>query len=307
MNEPEDRTLLMEWARGRSEAAFRAVVERYAGLVFGVALRRTGERALAEEAVQNVFSDLARKAPVIVELNRPLAAWLHRSAVYEAANLLRSESRHRERMKHYASTAAEAPAPDPWEEVRPLLDHAINSLGEADRRVLLEHWFERRTFADIAEKSGASVAAVQRRGLRALDKLSALLRRRGVVLPAAVLAAGLTPRLTQAAPGGLTTAVSAAAIQAAPAAGGLATFFQQTLYAMTSAKLTTAAVVLAAAALPVSVQVASTAGLPSRPPSARTGGAVPSLPVPARKAVSPAFDLTVIGPQSLDPAPPVTP
>src|SRR6187402_2676202 len=127
MIDSDDMTLLRAWARERSEAAFRALVERYAGLVFGVALRRTGERALAEEAVQNVFTDLARKAAVIVELQRPLAAWLHRCAVYESATLLRGETRHREKMKRFASNVTDETAPDPWQEVRPLLDHAINS------------------------------------------------------------------------------------------------------------------------------------------------------------------------------------
>ena len=220
MTDHDDITLLRAWAHERSEPAFRAVVERYAGLVFGVAQRRIAERPLVEEAVQNVFTDLARKAAVIVELQRPLAAWLHRCAVYECSHLLRSETRHREKMKRFANTPTDEPAPDPWQELRPLLDDAINALPEMDRRVLLLHWFERRTFTDIAEKTGSTTAAVQRRGLRALDKLAALLRRSGAVIPVAILAAGLTPQLSAAAPAGLAAPVSAAALHAAPAAGG---------------------------------------------------------------------------------------
>ena len=278
MNDNDDMTLLRAWARERSETAFRAVVERYAGLVFGVALRRTGERPLAEEAVQNVFIDLARKAAVIVELQRPLAAWLHRCAVYESATLLRSEIRHREKMKRFSNTPDDEPAPDPWQEVRPLLDAAINALSEPDRRVLLLHWFERRTFADIAEKTGSSAAAAQRRGLRALDKLAALLRRRGTVIPAAILAAGLTPQLSHAAPAGLAASVSTAAIHAAPAAGGLTLFIQQSLCAMSSAKLTTAAVVLISAALPVGVSSFSRDWTYQSDRSDRTDLSVPRAP-----------------------------
>lgn len=275
MIEDDDITLLRAWARERSELAFRAVVDRYAGLVFGVALRRTGERPLAEEAVQNVFTDLARKAAVIVELQRPLAAWLHRCAVYESATLLRSEFRHRQKMKHFANNSPGEPAPDPWQEVRPLLDGAINALSEPDRRVLLLHWFDRRTFADIAEKTGSTPAAAQRRGLRALDKLAALLRRRGTAIPAVILAAGLTPQLSHAAPAGLAATVSTAAIHAAPAAGGLTLFIQQSLYAMSSAKLTTAAIVFAAAAIPVSVRLSdshsSHSSYSSHPTDGRNG------------------------------------
>jgi RNA polymerase sigma factor (sigma-70 family) len=267
MTDHDDMTLLQAWARDRSEAAFRTVVERYAGLVFGVALRRTGDRPMAEEAVQNVFTDLAKKAAVLVELQRPLAAWLHRCAVYESATLVRSEIRHREKMKRFSYTPSDEPAPDPWREVLPLLDDAINSLSAPDRSVLMQHWFERRTFAEIAEKSGGNAGSLQRRGLRALDKLAAVLRRRGVIVPVTVLAAGLTSQLAHAAPAGMAASVSAAAAHAAPATGGFSLFIQYSLHAMASAKLTTVAVVLISAAIPVSVQLAAT------PPSSRPGSA----------------------------------
>jgi hypothetical protein len=62
MNNADDEVLLRAFAEKRSEEAFRLLVERYAGLVFGVAVRRTTVRELAEEATQNVFVVLARKA-----------------------------------------------------------------------------------------------------------------------------------------------------------------------------------------------------------------------------------------------------
>ncbi len=254
MTEPDDIALLRTWTEDRSEAAFRRVVERYAPLVWGAALRKTNDRSLAEEAVQQVFTDLARKAPVLVALGRPLAPWLHRAAVYEAMQGLRRELRHRDRMKHYADTAPEAPPPqDPWEEIRPLLDDAISALPEADRRVLLLHWFERQTFAQVAERTGSTPAAAQRRGLRALEKLASTLRQRGPVVPAAVLAAGLTAALSPQAPAALISSVAAASAAAATSTGGLSLFTQHTLHAMSSAKLATAVVFLLAASLPVGV------------------------------------------------------
>ncbi|HEX2750187.1 MAG TPA: sigma-70 family RNA polymerase sigma factor, partial [Verrucomicrobiales bacterium] len=295
MNDHDDMTLLRAWARDRSEAAFRGVVERYAGLVFGVALRRTGDRSMAEEAVQNVFSDLARKAAVIVELQRPLAAWLHRCAVYESATLVRGEIRHREKMKRFSYTPSDEAPPDPWQEILPHLDEAINALSAPDRSVLMQHWFERRTFAEIAEKSGGTAGAVQRRGLRALDKLAGVLRRRGVVVPVALLAAGLTPQLTHAAPAGMAATVSAAAAHAAPAAGGFSLFIQHSLHAMASAKLTTAAIVLISAAVPVGVQfAASTPPVPRRPAAQHVAAsASPSSKPPALTGAAP-LDLAAL-------------
>jgi hypothetical protein len=147
----------------------------------------------------------------------------------------------------------------------------------------MQHWFERRTFAEIAQKSGGTTGAVQRRGLRALDKLAAVLRRRGAVVPVALLAAGLTPQLTPAAPAGMAATVSATAVHAAPAAGGLTVFLQHSLHAMASAKLTTVAVVLISAAIPVSVQFAAA---PPSPPGVSTAAKLSAAAAPV-SAVKP--------------------
>ena len=45
----DDDALLSEFARTRSEKAFRRLVDRYLPLVIGAALRRTGNRQLAED------------------------------------------------------------------------------------------------------------------------------------------------------------------------------------------------------------------------------------------------------------------
>jgi DNA-directed RNA polymerase specialized sigma24 family protein len=62
MHEPNSNPLAA-YAESGSESAFGEVVEKYAGMVFGVAMRRTGNnRPLCEEVTQNVFTILARKA-----------------------------------------------------------------------------------------------------------------------------------------------------------------------------------------------------------------------------------------------------
>ena len=59
----ESRTLLAEYARSGSEAAFRELVNRYIGLVYGAALRLVeGDTHLAEDVAQTVFLGLARQA-----------------------------------------------------------------------------------------------------------------------------------------------------------------------------------------------------------------------------------------------------
>ncbi|HWB04227.1 MAG TPA: sigma-70 family RNA polymerase sigma factor [Verrucomicrobiales bacterium] len=265
MTEPEDIALLREWVEARSDTAFRALVERYAPLVWGAAMRKTRDRDMAEEAVQQVFADLAGKAPVLVALRRPLAPWLHRSAIFEAVQVLRRELRHRDRMKLYADTDPGAPSPpDARADAGPHLDDAINSLNEKDRRVLLLHWFEKRSFAEVAAQTGCTPAAAQRRGLRALEKLATSLRRRGVVAPGTLLAAGLTAHLTPQVPAAVTCAVCSAA-STSSGMSGTATLYQQWIHVMASSKVTFAAVLVLSAALPVTVKLAGSEGSGAKP------------------------------------------
>ena len=74
----EDPELLRRYLDERSEAAFTELTERHIRLVYATALRRVGgDTQLAEDVVQKVFMDLARKARS--QRNRySLTGWLFR-------------------------------------------------------------------------------------------------------------------------------------------------------------------------------------------------------------------------------------
>jgi DNA-directed RNA polymerase specialized sigma24 family protein len=57
-----DSTLLRAYARTRDADSFRELVRRYAGYVFSIALRITGNRHDAEDVAQECFMALARSA-----------------------------------------------------------------------------------------------------------------------------------------------------------------------------------------------------------------------------------------------------
>ncbi len=73
-----DAQLLQSFAKQKSEAAFRTLVERHLPLVFGTARRMTGENALAEDIAQTVFILLSRKASRLGR-NIVLSGWLYRT------------------------------------------------------------------------------------------------------------------------------------------------------------------------------------------------------------------------------------
>ena len=87
-----DRELLERYLAQGEETAFGELVRRHLPHVFGAALRRTGDRGLAEDVSQEVFCDLARKARRL-PAHVVLAAWLHRATRFAARDGIRSGRR----------------------------------------------------------------------------------------------------------------------------------------------------------------------------------------------------------------------
>lgn len=208
-----------------SREAFAAVTERYAGLVYSAAWRRTGSRELAEEVAQNVFSILARKAPRLLQENAPLSAWLHRAAVLEAAQASRREQARQRVMKayltnHETTSLPEHPAASAFDELLPDLDEGLNRLPHPDRELLLGRYFEDRSYRELAAVTGRSEAALMQQHHRALEKLARFFQHRGHAVSAIALASGLSAPLTQAAPAGLAGSWAAAAAAGTSTAAG---------------------------------------------------------------------------------------
>lgn len=246
------RELLQSYARDGSESAFRELVRRYLDLVFSVAYRRVGADAhLARDVVQQVFTDLARKArdgdAAFGSGPAHLGGWLHRHACLVAANLVRTEQRRRRREVQAVDMNPLHQADGPgWHDLAPELDAAVNDLPAPDRDAILLRFYEQQDLRSVGARLGVSEDAAQKRVSRALDKLRGLLGGRGVALSAAGLAGLLGEHAVQAAPGGLEGTVCEAALGGAAAAGmGLLAWLLQSA---TSAK---GALILGAALLAI--------------------------------------------------------
>ncbi len=200
----DDSALLQRFCREQDQRAFAMLVERYVGMVHAVNLRRTGMPDLSEELTQNVFATLARKARSLDKLV-VLSGWLHRAAVLESARAMRAEGNRRRTMKAYSNDSLDDGAVDPliWNDTLPILDEAIDQLDAEDREVVFLRFMEERTLKEIGRHVGKSESAVQRHVQRTLEKLSSLLRHRGVTASTAALAVSLSPELAKSAPAGL--------------------------------------------------------------------------------------------------------
>src|SRR3954470_17071911 len=75
----DDRELLRRYARHQAEEAFAELVQRHLPLVYSAALRQVGgDRHMAQDVTQSVFSDLARKAASLAQ-HELLTGWLYTS------------------------------------------------------------------------------------------------------------------------------------------------------------------------------------------------------------------------------------
>ncbi len=222
----DDAELLRRYAEEGANDAFAELVRRHVNLVYSAALRQlNGDAHLAADATQLVFTDLARKAGSLTA-HRVLAGWLFTSTRFTSAKLVRGERRRhaREEAAHLMQELNRDPAGAlDWARVRPVLDDVLGELGEADREAILLRFFEGRDFAGVGARLNVSDNTARMRVERALDKLRALLERRGVKSTTAALAVTLAHQAVVAAPAGLAASVTGAALAGGAAIGALAT------------------------------------------------------------------------------------
>jgi RNA polymerase sigma factor (sigma-70 family) len=216
---PTDAELLQHYVARRDERAFAELVQRHLGMVYATALRSNGGRQhLAEDIAQKVFTDLARKAAGLCQ-HPVLSGWLYRSARNSAKEVSRAELR-RQKLNHtLAAMPTDIPldSPEDWEQLRPVIDGAMEDLREGDRELLLLRFFQGLTFPEIGTRLNLSENAARMRTERALEKLRGHLDKRGITSTSVALGLVLTNQALAAAPAGLAASVTTAALAGAPA------------------------------------------------------------------------------------------
>jgi hypothetical protein len=120
--------------------------------------------------------------------------------------------------------------------------------------VILLRYFERKTAGEIGVALKLTEAAAQKRVSRALERLRGMLAGSGVTLSTTALATLIASQAVAAAPMGLSTSVSAAALAGGAVAGGI-TLTTLKLILMSKLKITAvSALVVAGVATPLVVQ-----------------------------------------------------
>jgi len=208
--------LLSEFVRTGSEGAFQDLVSAYVNLVYSAAIRSVkGDTQLAQDIVQHVFIDLARVA-VTLSPNIQLGGWLYRHTCFLARNAMRGERRRKAReRKAIELQRLEDYTEENLQQLTAILDEVINELGAEDRTAILMRFFEQLEFRSIGIATGRSEDAARMRVTRALEKLGALLRRRGFILSTTGLAYVMGAKVLRAAPVALADTATRAGLSAA--------------------------------------------------------------------------------------------
>lgn len=179
----EDLVTRLRW---RDIAAFEALYDRHAALVYSVAYRVVGNAQVAEDVTQEVFLRLWRR-PDLFDVSRGrFTTWLVSVTRNRAVDEVRSMGR---RLQHEIAQPdagppdiGDASAPDPEAEAQLTLEReavqaALATLPEEQREALFLAYFGGLTQQEIAERLGQPLGTVKTRIRLGMKKLRDRLRR----------------------------------------------------------------------------------------------------------------------------------
>ena len=159
--------------------AFEILYRRYARPMFGLALRRLGDRGRAEDAVQETFASIWRAAKSYKPERGPGGPWLY--AVARNAIVDRGRARN-EPAVETPETESDDPGPDEMAEkdwVSWRVHRALEDLPESQRAVIELAYWSGFSQSEVAEHLGIPLGTVKTRTRAALGRLADLLEELG--------------------------------------------------------------------------------------------------------------------------------
>ncbi len=166
----EDQVLVRRVTSG-DERALSVLYDRYAGLIYGSGVRYLGDRGLAEDLVQDVFTSVWRNAAAFDPARASFATWVFRITRNRATDLIR-------RRKARVRTVEGDPLFEPGEEdssgeLSRSFDvaAALSRLSPVHREVLILAYFEGFSQSEISRRTDTPLGTVKSRTTAALRSL----------------------------------------------------------------------------------------------------------------------------------------
>ncbi len=175
-----DERVMLEVQQGNGDA-FAVLFDRYHRLVLVTALKILRDVGEAEEVTQNVFFEIYRAAGKFDPTRGNLKVWLLQYAYHRSINrrnylLLRQFYNRADLDDVVAREDGTNVTPrQPTQELNRLIEQALGSLKESERRTIRLVFFEGLTLKEVAERTEESFSNVRNHYYRGLDHLRACL------------------------------------------------------------------------------------------------------------------------------------
>jgi len=168
LEEASDEDLLRLVASGQKEA-FRVVWDRFAAAVYSLCLRRLRDPGAAEDATQEAFTAVWRRACTFDPRRGAAAGWLF-AVARNAANQIRRGRSGRELL--LAVLPEDEPAGEEAMVTRLAIHAALTRISDAERQVVELAYFDDLSQTRIAARLGLPLGTVKSRTRSALRRLA---------------------------------------------------------------------------------------------------------------------------------------
>ncbi len=185
-----------------AEAAFEELMIRHGPMVFGICKSALRDAHDAQDAFQAVFMVLANRAGAI-RRKHSVASWLFGVAQRVAARARNRAARRRSIDQRAAQQASECYVQVEHDPDGEVVHEELDQLPERLRAPVVLCYLEGLTYDAAARQLALSEGALRGRLSQARKRLRSQLSRRGITVPAALLAAGASTRVQAAVAGDL--------------------------------------------------------------------------------------------------------
>ena len=171
MNDVADEVLVRRVAQSGDEGALSELYDRYAGLIYAAGMRYLGDRSLAEDLVQEVFTAVWRGAAGFDPELASFATWMYRITRNRAMDVIR---RRRARVRTVGGASQpDIREEDPTGELSRSFDvaSALSRLSPAHREVLTLAYYHGLSQSEISSRTNTPLGTVKSRTTAALRAL----------------------------------------------------------------------------------------------------------------------------------------